>query len=106
LKRALYLTERRIRYASSPRLNEAAVWFKSGSLYSCKEEPGFDCGAYRGNVRNYMNSLAIVEQEVDGRRIHYVSALISNKLRENAAVAHQKLGGDVHELILARHSAD
>ena len=106
LKRALYLTERRIRYASSPRLRDAAVWFKSGSLYSCKDEPGFDCGAYRGNVRNYMNSLAIVEEEVDGRRIHYVSALISNKLRENAAVAHQKLGGDVHDLILARHAAD
>ena len=106
LKRALYLTERRIRYASSPRLDEAAVWFKSGSLYSCKEEPGFDCGAYRGNVRNYMNSLAIVEQEVDGRRVHYVSALISNKLRENAAVAHQALGGDVHDLILARHAGD
>lgn len=106
LKRLLYLTERRIRYASSPKLRDAAVWFKSGSLYGCKEEPGFDCGAYRGNVRNYMNSLAIVEQEVDGQRIHYISALISNKLRENAAVAHQNLGGAVHELILARHAPD
>ncbi len=103
-KRLLYLTERRIRYASSPKLNDAAVWFKSGSLYSCKEEPGFSCGRYKGNVRNYMNSLAIVEQEQDGQRIHYVAALISNKLRENAAVAHQSLGGRVHELVLARHA--
>lgn len=104
LKRLLYLTERRIRYASTPKLNEAAVWFKSGSLYSCKEEAGFDCGAYRGNVRNYMNSLAIVEEEVNGKRLHYVSALISNRLRENAAVRHQRLGGDVHEMMRARHA--
>jgi hypothetical protein len=66
LKRLLYMTEKRIRYASSPALADAAVYFKSGSLYSCREEEGFTCGKYMGNVRNYMNSVAIVEQ-ADGR---------------------------------------
>ena len=33
IKRMLYVTERRIRYASSPALAQAAVYFKSGSLY-------------------------------------------------------------------------
>ena len=41
IKRMLYVTERRIRYASSPALAGAAVYFKSGSLYQCKPEPGY-----------------------------------------------------------------
>ena len=61
IKRLLYVTERRIRYASSPALTEAAVYFKSGSLYKCKKEPGYNCKKYAGNVLNYMNSTAIVE---------------------------------------------
>ena len=40
IKRLLYMTERRIRYASSPALTDSAVYFKSGSLYKCKEEAG------------------------------------------------------------------
>lgn len=103
LKRLLYMTERRIRYASAPELREAAVYFKSGSLYSCKEEAGFKCTAYHGNVRNYMNSVAIVEQDVDGQRLHYVVIVISNVLRENSARAHQQLGGEVHRMIRANH---
>ena len=103
-KRLLYMTERRIRYASAPELREAAVYFKSGSLYGCKEEEGFDCGAYRGNVRNYMNSVAIVEQEVDGKRLHYVTIVISNVLRENSAKAHQELGNQVHRMIKTDHA--
>lgn len=99
LKRLLYMTERRIRYASSPELKEAAVYFKSGSLYKCKEEEGFKCTAYHGNVMNYMNSVAIVEQEIDGVRLHYIVIVISNVLRENSAVDHQKLGGAMHHLI-------
>ena len=35
----------------APELDHAAVFFKSGSLYSCKEEPGFRCDKYLGNVR-------------------------------------------------------
>ncbi len=36
IKRLLYMTQRRIRYASHPALNDSAVYFKSGSLYSCR----------------------------------------------------------------------
>ena len=103
MKRLLYVTERRIRYASSPALKKAAVYFKSGSLYSCKKEEGFQCGAYKGNVKNYMNSVAIVEQQIGGIRLHYAVALISNVLRKNSAVMHQSLGTGIHKLIRDRH---
>ena len=103
-KRLLYMTERRIRYASAPELREAAVYFKSGSWYGCKEEEGFKCGAYRGNVRNFMNSVAIVEQDIDGQRVHYVTIVISNVLRENSAKAHQELGNEIHRMIRAQHA--
>jgi len=106
LKRLLYMTERRIRYASSPALRDAAVYFKSGSLYKCKEEPGFSCKAYHGNVRNYMNSVAIVEESVEGPDLHYIAIVISNVLRKNSAVEHQKLGTEIHRLIRQRNGAD
>ena len=99
LKRLLYMTERRIRYASSPELKDAAVYFKSGSWYKCKEEEGFKCTAYSGNVINYMNSVAIIEQEVDGVKLHYIAIVISNVLRKNSAVEHQTMGTEVHRLI-------
>lgn len=99
LKRLLYLTERRIRYASSPELKDAAVYFKSGSWYKCKEEEGFKCSAYAGNVINYMNSVAIIEQEINGVKLHYIAIVISNVLRKNSAVEHQTLGTEVHRLI-------
>jgi hypothetical protein len=99
LKRLLYMTERRIRYASSPELTEAAVYFKSGSLYKCRDEPGFKCSAYHGNVTNYMNSVAIVEQESDGKRLHYIVIVISNVLRKNSARDHQDLGTEIHRLM-------
>jgi hypothetical protein len=100
MKRLLYMTERRIRYASSPELKDAAVYFKSGSLYKCQEEEGFKCTAYHGNVMNYMNSVAIIEQEVDGKNIHYIAIVISNVLRKNSAVDHQTMGTEVQRLIL------
>jgi len=106
LKRLLYMTERRIRYASSPALKDAAVYFKSGSLYQCREEEGFSCGKYKGNVINYMNSVAIVEQAIDGKRLDYVVIVISNVLRKNSAVEHQSLGTHIHQLIKARHGLD
>ena len=106
LKRLLYMTERRIRYASSPALRDAAVYFKSGSLYSCQPEEGFTCGKYKGNKRNYMNSVAIVEADVDGKRLHYIVTLVSNVLRENSAVAHQTLGTRIHQLIKQRNGVN
>ena len=102
-KRLLYMTERRIRYASSPALRDAAVYFKSGSLYSCQPEEGFKCGKYKGNKRNFMNSIAIVEADIDGQRLHYIVTLVSNVLRENSAVAHQTLGTRIHQLIRQRN---
>jgi hypothetical protein len=103
VKRLLYMTERRIRYASSPALADAAVYFKSGSLYKCQAEAGFNCGPYRGNVRNYMNSVVIVESPAGERRLHYVVTLISNVLRKNSAATHQEIATRVHRLIEERH---
>ena len=103
IKRLMYMTERRIRYASSPALKDAAVYFKSGSLYSCEEEEGFECGAYMGNVRNYMNSVAIVEYPAGEGRLFYISTLISNVLRKNSAVDHQTMGTRIHRLIERAH---
>lgn len=103
IKRLLYMTERRIRYASSPALKDSAVYFKSGSLYSCKKEEGFKCGKYKGNVRNYMNSVAIVESPAGDYRLDYMVTLISNVLRKNSAVDHQTLATRIHRLIEAAH---
>jgi len=103
IKRLLYQTERRIRYASSPALADAAVYFKSGSLWGCQKEEGFDCGPYRGNVRNYMNSVVIVESPATAPRLHYVVTLISNVLRENSASAHQELGTRIQRLMEELH---
>lgn len=105
LKRLLYMTERRIRYASSPALADAAVYFKSGSLYGCAPEPGFKCGAYMGNVRNYMNSVAIIESPAAERRLHYAVTLVSNVLRKNSAVAHQALATHIQQLLESQDQA-
>lgn len=96
IKRLMYMTARRIRYASSPALTGAAVYYKSGSLYRCKTEPDFKCGKYRGNVDNYMNSVAIVEHP-DG--CVYLIGLMSNVLRKNSAVEHQSLATFIDRII-------
>lgn len=106
LKRLLYQTERRIRYASAPALEGAAVYFKSGSLYRCTKEQGSQCGAYRGDALNYMNSVAIIEQEAGGRRLHYIAVVISNVLEHNSAEDHQALGTAIHRLIGQRHTGE
>ncbi len=103
IKRLLYVTERRIRYASSPALRDAAVYFKSGSLYSCAPEPGFVCRKYHGNVRNYMNSAAIVEFPAGQDRLYYMVTVLSNVLRKNSAVDHQTLATRIHRRIEADH---
>lgn len=103
IKRLLYVTERRIRYSSAPSLNKSAVYFKSGSLYSCKQEEGFHCGKYKGNVRNYMNSFAIVESPAGERKLHYLVMLISNVLRKNSAYDHQALATEIHKIIETAH---
>ncbi|RKD91242.1 serine hydrolase [Mangrovibacterium diazotrophicum] len=96
IKRLMYMTDRRIRYGSSPRLTNAAIYFKSGSLYKCKPEEGFECKKYMGNVENYMNSVVIVEQP-DGTI--YMVALMSNVLKKNSNLDHLGLGSSIDDLI-------
>ena len=105
LKRLLYVTERRIRYASSPALRDAAVYFKSGSLYSCEPEPGFVCKKYHGNKKNYMNSVAIVEDPAGAPHLFYMVTLTSNVLRRNSAVDHQTFATRIHRLMERAHPA-
>ncbi|MDT8403244.1 serine hydrolase [Sulfuriflexus sp.] len=108
IKRLLYITQRRIRYASSPALNDAAVYFKSGSYYRCRHEPGFSCGKYRGNVTNLLNSVAIIEAPAgagEGEGLFYMVVLTSNVLKHNAALLHQGIGTRLHRLIEKRNSA-
>ncbi len=105
LKRLLYMTDERIRYASSPALETSAVYYKSGSLYACQPEAGFVCGEYQGNVKNFMNSLAIVETFDRKPELRYIVVVLSNILRRNAAAEHQTLATRIHRLIEARHPA-
>ncbi len=104
LKRMMYMTQKRIRYASHPVLNGAAVYFKSGSLYSCRPEPGFRCQKYAGNRVNLLTSVAIVESPAGAPRLHYLVSVISNVLRKNSAFEHQALAAQVHQLIRRRNA--
>ncbi|MEA2079166.1 MAG: serine hydrolase [Pseudomonadota bacterium] len=103
MKRLLYMTQKRIRYASHPALKDAAVYFKSGSLYSCVPEAGFVCRKYMGNKRNQLASLAIVESPAKDSQYRYMVVVSSNVLRVNSAVAHQTLAMRIHRMIERRH---
>ena len=105
IKRLLYVTERRIRYAASPALAPAALYFKSGSLYECRPEPGYRCAEYAGNVKNYMNSVAIVEHPAGARRLHYVVTIVSNVLRRNSAGVHMAIATRLQRLMESLHPA-
>ncbi len=96
IKKLLYTTTKRIRYASSPVLNTAAVYFKSGSLYRCAPEPGYTCRKYKGNKDNIMNSVAIIEHT--NQKVYLVT-LMSNVLKKNSAVDHQELAEAIDKLI-------
>jgi hypothetical protein len=103
IKRLIYLSEGRIRYAAAPALRRAALYFKSGSLYSCKEEPGFECGKYKGNIRNYLNSVTMVETDEPGRRLQYIVVLLSNVLRKDSAQIHKQVATQIHEIMERDH---
>ena len=105
IKKLLYVTRRRIRYAAAPALDSAAVYFKSGSLYSCIPEPGYVCGQYRGNRLNFMNSVAIIESPAagDNQRV-YLVALMSNVLRQNSAADHAEIARRIERLVKRRPS--
>ncbi|MEM9836358.1 MAG: serine hydrolase [Bacteroidota bacterium] len=94
IKRLMYMTDRRIRYARSTALDSAAVYFKSGSLYGCKPETS--CAKYAGNRMNYMNSVAIIEQPAGER---YLVALMTNVLGRNSNYDHQRLAKDIDVLV-------
>ncbi|TXD51472.1 serine hydrolase [Polaribacter sp. IC063] len=96
MKRLLYMTDRRIRYAKSPRLDNAAVYFKSGSLYKCDKTKNPNCAKYAGNVFNFMNSIIIVEHP---NGIKYIVCLMSNVLNKNSAGAHLYLASKIDDLI-------
>jgi len=96
IKRLMYSTDRRIRYAASNALDNAAVYYKSGSLYKCKKEEGFVCKKYMGNIDNYMNSVVIVEQP-DGAV--YMVTLMSNVLRKNSANDHFALASQIDKIV-------
>ena len=92
----MYMTDRRIRYAQAPSLKEAAVYFKSGSLYKCDRSKGEACGKYMGNVTNFMNSVAMVEHPDN---CNYMVVLMTNVLRKNSASDHMYLAGSIDKLI-------
>ncbi len=96
MKRLMYMTDRRIRYAQSPALKEAAVYFKSGSLYKCDRSKGEACEKYMGNVTNFMNSVAIVEHP---NNCIYMVVLMTNVLRKNSASDHMYLAGNIDKII-------
>lgn len=99
MKKFMYLTKRRYRYSYAPELRDAAVFFKSGSLYSCKPEEGFRCDKYMGNVRNLMNSVAVIEGAGESGP-HYIVSLMSNVLKFNSAWDHSRIAAALHETIL------
>ncbi len=80
-------------------LAEAAVYFKSGSLFECAPEKGFTCKPYAGNVKNYMNSATIIESPAQGRKLYYMSTLVTNILRKNSAAEHQALATRIQQLL-------
>lgn len=96
MKRLMYMTDRRIRYAQSPALKEAAVYFKSGSLYKCDRTKGEECGKYMGNVNNFMNSVAIIEHPDNCR---YMVVLMTNVLRKNSASDHMALAASIDKIV-------
>ncbi len=100
IKRLLYSTERRIRYAAAPALFPAAVYFKSGSLFRCHARP---CPAYRGDKENLMNSVAIVETPAVTRERYYIVTLMTNVLGVNSASEHAALAARIDQLIAKRH---
>lgn len=96
MKRLLYMTDRRIRYAQSPSLKEAAVYFKSGSLYKCDRSKEAPCGKYMGNLQNFMNSVIIVEHPDN---CTYMVVLMTNVLSKNSASDHMYLASAIDKVI-------
>jgi hypothetical protein len=105
MKRYMYMTKRRYRYVYAPELHDAAVYFKSGSLYQCQPEEGYRCGKYLGNKNNFMNSVAIIEwpkEYADSSR--YLVTLMSNVLKQNSAWDHSRLAAAIDKAVRTRNT--
>ena len=96
IKRLMYMTDRRIRYGANASLKDAAIYFKSGSLYKCDRTTMPDCGKYKGNVQNFMNSVAIIEQPDSTT---YIVALMTNVLKKNSNSDHNALAGSIDKIM-------
>lgn len=105
LKRLLYHTQKRVRFASSPKLENSRLYFKSGSMYSCYPEAGYSCEKFKGNAKNLMNAVAVVEDDSVTPNLFYIVAVSSNILKIDSAKFHSELGGAIHQVILDRHSS-
>jgi len=103
MKRYLYMTRRRYRYAYAPELAGAAIYFKSGSYYACHAEPGFRCGKYMGNTKNFMNVAVLIEWP--GQTTRYLVSLMSNVLKVNSAWDHARIAVAIEEAIRTRRAA-
>ena len=100
IKRLLYATQKRVRYAAAPILNNSALYFKSGSLYSCRPEANFACGKYRGNRINILNAAAVIESPAAGSKNRYISVISSNILKRDSEKLHRDLAEKIHNFIL------
>jgi hypothetical protein len=98
MKKFLYMTKRRYRYSFAPELAEQAIFFKSGSLYSCQKIEGEQCGKYMGNKQNLMNSIAVIEEKRD-QDPKYIATLMSNVLGVNSAWDHSRIGAATDKMI-------
>jgi len=103
IKKLLYLTDARIRYAAAPVLDDSAVFFKSGSLYGCKPERGFECTKFHGNRMNFMNSMVVVESIDRDPPLRYAVVVLSNVLRKNSSEVHQEFATKIHRIMESLH---
>jgi len=103
IKKLIYLTDGRVRYGSSPALDDSAIYFKSGSLYSCQPEPGYTCQKYMGNKWNFLSSVTIVDSRESDPPLYYVAVVLSNVLKKNSAEEHRDLATRIHEMLLSQH---
>ena len=69
-------------------------------------EEDFQCGKYRGNRKNQMNSAAIVESPAGNgpQQRRYAVALISDVLRKNSAWDHARIGAAIDEIVRTRNA--
>ncbi len=101
MKRLLYVTDKRVRWAGAAELREAAVFFKSGSLFRCGGRG--PCGDYAGNTWNFLAAVADVQMPQRDPPIHYLVGAISNVLGQYSIPEHDRVGGAVQILMERLH---